>query len=221
VTIGAAGPKVVRPDGDVEFVCARRLPTLRASLLEALGLHNPLRGTPLDPYGYSTESYLREHDVECLSGAAMLVRANALHAAGGVDDRWFMYFEDIDICARLARAGWRLRYCPQAVATHIGAGSSPRSEQLSVWLAVHLQGAVNVFFTLHRGPLVAHLHRLLIGVGGTTRIAAGGVSLLRSRRAAARWWFALGTALLRWSISLRIPPGDPRAPVAAQPLEKS
>jgi N-acetylglucosaminyl-diphospho-decaprenol L-rhamnosyltransferase len=209
VRIGAVGPKLVGPTGETEFVSARHLPNLRGAAFQAVGLHRVVAKTPLDPFGYPAESYEIERDVECLSGATMLIRRAALNESGGVDDRWFMYFEDIDICERLRRHGWRIRYCPTAVARHHGAASSPRSRALSVWLAVHLEAAVNLFFAVHRGRWAAILHRMMIGIGGIVRIGARPLLLIRSP-AEARRSLALGIGLLRWSLTSRYPKGDPR-----------
>jgi GT2 family glycosyltransferase len=206
--IGAVGPKLVLPSGEIESVSARHLPNLRGAAFQAIGLHRLVARTSLDPFGYSAESYETERDVECLSGATMLIRRAALKESGGVDDRWFMYFEDIDICERLRRHGWRLRYCPQAVAEHRGAASSPRSAVLSVWLAIHLQAAVNLFFAVHRGRWTAIVHRALVGIGGIVRIAARPAFLVRSP-AEARRSLAHGAGLVRWSLTSRHPKGGP------------
>lgn len=206
--IGAVGPKLVGPTGEIEFVSARHLPNLRGAAFQAIGLHRLFARTSLDPFGYPAKSYGIERDVECLSGATMLIRRAALQESGGVDDRWFMYFEDIDICERLRRHGWRLRYCPEAVAEHRGAASSPRSAALSVWLAVHLAAAVNLFFAVHRGRWAAILHRAMIGIGGIVRMAARPALLIRSPTEAKRS-VALGAGLVRWSLTSRHPKGGP------------
>jgi GT2 family glycosyltransferase len=212
--VGAVGPKLVRPSGEVELVCARRMPNLAATFVQALGLHRLVAGTRADPYGYSSDSYAVERDVECLSGAAMLVRGAALEQTGGVDDRWFMYFEDVDICERLRQRGWRLRFCPRAVATHAGAASSPRSPALDVWLSVHLAAAANLFFVVHRTRPAALAHRAMTGFGGLVRIAAGGALYVRSP-AQGRRWIALGQALVTWSLTSRHPRGAPAGVVGA------
>lgn len=55
-------------------------------------------------------------------GAAMLVRRDAFEAAGGFDDRYFCYFEDVDLCFRLRLLGWRVLQSPDAVVQHVGGG---------------------------------------------------------------------------------------------------
>ena len=146
--------------------------------------------------------------MECLSGATMLIRRAALNESGGVDDRWFMYFEDIDICQRLRLHGWRLRYCPDAVAEHQGAASSPRSAALSVWLGVQSEAAANLFFTVHRGPWAAILHRMMTGIGGIVRVVACPLFFVRSPAAGKRS-LALGAGLVWWSLTSRYPKGGP------------
>ena len=57
-------------------------------------------------------------------GAALATRVAALREVGGFDPEFFMYCEDIDLCYRLWRAGWEVRYAPQATALHIGGAST-------------------------------------------------------------------------------------------------
>jgi GT2 family glycosyltransferase len=144
-------------------------------------------------------TYDVERDVPAISGAVMLVRRRALELAGGVDDRWFMYFEDLDICARLAQAGWQIRYCPGATAIHDGALSSPRTPALETWLAVHLEAAVNLYLRVHRGPLSSFVHRGLVAVAGALWLAA---ALFSRPRGAG---LGRGVGLLRWAITGAMP----------------
>ena len=57
-------------------------------------------------------------DVEWLSGAAMWLRRSALDSVGGWDDGYFMFMEDVDVCWRLRRLGWRVAYDPGGVVVH-------------------------------------------------------------------------------------------------------
>jgi len=54
--------------------------------------------------------------------AAMLVRREAFETVGGFDDRYFCYFEDVDLCFRLRLAGWRILQSPDAIVAHVGGG---------------------------------------------------------------------------------------------------
>lgn len=57
-------------------------------------------------------------------GAFLLIRADAFRRVGGFDERYFLYGEDFDLCARLRLAGWRLRYVPEVQVTHAAQRSS-------------------------------------------------------------------------------------------------
>jgi len=63
-------------------------------------------------------------DVTSLCGCSMLIRRAVFSQIGGFDERYFMYYEDTDLCWRLRRAGFRLVYQPKSVVRHVHAGSS-------------------------------------------------------------------------------------------------
>jgi N-acetylglucosaminyl-diphospho-decaprenol L-rhamnosyltransferase len=77
---------------------------------------------------------------EFLQGAALLLRREAFDEVGGFDERFFMYGEDADLCARLRAAGWAIELCVDATFVHVGGGSSRneagrlRIELLRSWL---------------------------------------------------------------------------------------
>jgi N-acetylglucosaminyl-diphospho-decaprenol L-rhamnosyltransferase len=61
-----------------------------------------------------------------LSGSCMLVRREAFDAVGGFDPAYFMYFEDLDLCERIGRAGWQNVYVPTSVVCHAGGASTSK-----------------------------------------------------------------------------------------------
>jgi N-acetylglucosaminyl-diphospho-decaprenol L-rhamnosyltransferase len=120
---GALGPRVLQPDGSV-YPSARRLPSLRNGIGHALFG----RAIPRNPW---TRRYRADElptgeprVAGWLSGSCLLVRRSAFAAVGGFDEGYFMYFEDVDLGARLARAGYTSVYWPAAVVTHTGAHST-------------------------------------------------------------------------------------------------
>lgn len=131
-SLGAVGPRVRYPDGRQQ-ASARRLPTLGQTLGHALlGLwwpDNPwtrrYRMTDTDPD--------LPRDVDWLSGCVLGVRRRAFEAVGGFDPGYFMYVEDVDLGLRLRRAGWRLRYVPEAEVVHrVGASTGRRRAAMVV-----------------------------------------------------------------------------------------
>ncbi len=116
---GLVGP-LIRDAGGRRYPSARRFPSLTDSAGHALlGL--------FAPDNRFTRSYHQAHlagasdaqDVDWLSGACLLVRRSAFEEVGGFDESYFMYAEDVDLCWRLARAGWTATYVPAAEVTHL------------------------------------------------------------------------------------------------------
>lgn len=123
--LAAVGPLVRYPDGTVQ-ASARSRPDLATALGHAaLGWVAPgnrftrrYRGTDLDP------TVARE--VDWLSGCALALRVAAFDEVGGFDPGYHLYVEDVDLCERLAAAGWRLATRPDAVVVHRVGGSTSR-----------------------------------------------------------------------------------------------
>lgn len=86
-----------------------------------------------------TETDHGQYDDECevfwATGACLLIRSEAFHAAGGFDDSLFAHMEEIDLCWRLRRTGWRIGYTSKARVHHVGGGAlgygSPRKTFLN------------------------------------------------------------------------------------------
>jgi GT2 family glycosyltransferase len=72
------------------------------------------------------------HEVDWVSGSCMLVRRDAFVQVGGFDPRYFMYWEDADLCRRLRSAGWRVRYRPDARVVHTVGQSSRTAPRMAI-----------------------------------------------------------------------------------------
>jgi N-acetylglucosaminyl-diphospho-decaprenol L-rhamnosyltransferase len=68
----------------------------------------------------------RPRDVEWVSGAVMWMRRSAMESVGGWDEHYFMYLEDVDVCWRLRRLGWRIAYDPAGEVVHVQGASTDR-----------------------------------------------------------------------------------------------
>ncbi|MCA1738257.1 MAG: glycosyltransferase, partial [Actinobacteria bacterium] len=106
--------------------------------------------------------------VDWVSGACMLIRRQTTEEIGPIDERFFMYFEDADLCRRTREAGWLVCYLPQVEVLH-HTGASSRSKPRAVW-NLHKSA-----FLYHRkygphGPL--HLYSLLVAAGLSARVLA-------------------------------------------------
>jgi GT2 family glycosyltransferase len=124
---GIAGPKLLNSDGSLQYSC-RHFATLEAGFF---------RNTPLGrlfPGNRATRDYLMKdvsHDapmqVDWVSGAAMAIRREVIDTVGVLDEGYFMYVEDVDLCYRAKAAGLQTWYAPEAVITHAIAQSSDKN----------------------------------------------------------------------------------------------
>jgi N-acetylglucosaminyl-diphospho-decaprenol L-rhamnosyltransferase len=123
-TAGALGPCILEPNGEI-YPSARELPSLRTGVGHAL-FANAWTANPWTRRyrGEDRRTTDRWREAGWLSGSCLLVRRSAFEAIGGFDDSYFMYFEDVDLGARLSEAGWQNLYVPAAVVTHTGAHST-------------------------------------------------------------------------------------------------
>jgi len=112
--LGVVGPRLVDPDG-ATYPSARRFPGWIDGIAHAL----VARWWPTNPF---TRRYHADGnpgaEVDWVSGACFLARTDALSAVGGFDEGYFLYFEDVDLCWRLRRAGWAVGYEREAVVVH-------------------------------------------------------------------------------------------------------
>ena len=95
--------------------------------------------------------------VDWLSGACMLARREALDAVRGFDERYFLYWEDADLCRRLRAHGYVIRYVPGATAVH-RVGQSSRSARVAAIRAFH--ASAYLYYATHVAPH-ARLRRAL------------------------------------------------------------
>jgi GT2 family glycosyltransferase len=122
---GILGPQILNPDLSVQLSC-RSFPSYetalfnRYSLLSRLFPDNPISRKYLKSgWNHQTIS-----ETDWVSGACALVRRRMLEEIGLLDEKYFMYCEDVDLCRRAWQAGWKVEYHPGAHVMHHIAGSS-------------------------------------------------------------------------------------------------
>ncbi|OON97817.1 MAG: glycosyl transferase family 2 [Epulopiscium sp. Nele67-Bin005] len=143
--IGALGCKVVLEDGTLDHACKRGFPTPKASFYYLVGLDkkNPKK------YGQYKATYLDENEigeVDCLTGAFMLMPKEVLDKVGFLDEQFFMYGEDIDLCFRIKEAGYRIVYYPKVETVHFKGGSSKKQKNIMIY---HFHNAMWLFYKKH------------------------------------------------------------------------
>lgn len=122
--LGLISPRLELADGSMDLACRRSIPTLWDGFCRASGLATAFPRTALFA-GYNLTHLPVDgtYDVGAINGAFMLAPRAALAAVapdGAVfDERFFMYGDDLDLCIRVARAGWRIVYDGRVRITHL------------------------------------------------------------------------------------------------------
>lgn len=124
-SIGMVGPQILTPAGET-YPSARSLPSLRTGIGHAL-LGKVWRRNPWTARYTAHEEYPpQQRRAGWLSGACLLVRLRDFEAVGGFDEKFFMYFEDVDLGARIGRLRREIVYVPSAVVEHSGGHATER-----------------------------------------------------------------------------------------------
>jgi len=117
-SVGIAGPRLLNTDGSLQMSC-RRFSRPAALLMRGARMDKLFASTRLlREYLMADFRHDGEADVDWITGAAMMVRRQAFDRIGGMDERYYLYSEDQDLCYRMWRNGWRVSYFPKARAVH-------------------------------------------------------------------------------------------------------
>ncbi len=126
--VGCAGCKTLNPDGSFQLACRRGFPTPWASFCKLFGLQRLFPKSKL--FAQYNQTYKSENEtyyVDAVAGAFMFCRKEALKETGGFSEEYFMYGEDLDLCYRMRRKGWKIAYVHSASIIHYKGESSKRS----------------------------------------------------------------------------------------------
>lgn len=144
--VGVLGCRLERPDGSFDHAAKRRIPD-PAAALRYFALRLAGRQTTASTY---TAPDVDEHgsgEVDAVNGAFMLVRTAAVREAGLLDERFWMYGEDLDWCLRIKQAGWRVRYDGRVTVVHVKGGSAGTARSLR--LNYHFHRSMALFYRKH------------------------------------------------------------------------
>ena len=172
-TVGACGCKIVLPDGSLDKACKRGFPTPMASFYYAFGLSRLFPNVPrFNGYQLGHLDPDSSQSIDCLVGAFMLVRHSVIDQVGMLDEKFFMYGEDIDWCYRIKQAGWQIHYHPEAEIIHYK-GASSRRKPVKIVYEFH-----RAMFLFHRKHFASQYFILVNGLVYTGIALKLGISLL-------------------------------------------
>ena len=124
--------RIYHPDGGYGYP-ARRFQTPRTIAARRLGLDTVFSGS-VEQYLYGDRDRESTFDCDWISGCFMFLRREAAAEVGPFDLRFAKYFEDVDYCARLAQAGWRVMFNGGAYCYHYEQRASRQLLSVDAWL---------------------------------------------------------------------------------------
>lgn len=166
--VAVLSPRVELPNGNLDHASHRGFPTPWNALMYFSGI-NKLFPTNRLASGY-TLGWLNpqeSHAIEACTGAAMIVRTQAMQEVGLLDEAFFMYAEDIDWCKRFVEAGWLVWYDPKVRITHhknkSGKGkSTPLETKLRTTAAFY--DTMKLYFRKHNSHMPALVLLMLFAI---------------------------------------------------------
>jgi N-acetylglucosaminyl-diphospho-decaprenol L-rhamnosyltransferase len=182
-SVGLVGCRQLTSDGTL-YPTIRRFPTPLRQLLEALGAERlPVRATWMGQRELDLAAYDRETPCDWVSGSFMFARRDAFIEAGLLDERYFLYCEEPDLCAAIKAAGWEVRYVPDMTIIHHWGKNGHNARLVAQEAHAHRQ-----YFYKHEGPVRRSLSASALGLFYARRSIAPGRrdSDAKARRTAAR-----------------------------------
>jgi GT2 family glycosyltransferase len=194
--IGMLGPKIVGSDGKVQR-STMGLPSLWNTLCRALALDSLFPRSRL--FGGHLMTFLK-HDVtrpvEVINGCFWVVRRSAMEQVGLLDERFFMYGEDVDWCKRFNDGGWKVVFFSEVEVLHYGGASSSNAP---VKFNIEMQRANYQYWTKHHSRAEADAFLLISFLHHSLRIIGAVASYsLRRRTAASRYKIKRGITAIKW-----------------------
>jgi N-acetylglucosaminyl-diphospho-decaprenol L-rhamnosyltransferase len=181
--VGACGPMLLLGDGSVQGN-GRRFPTFWKEFLDVTGLRHLALAAYSRRFGWGRDDFTVLAEVDEVTGSCLLARRAAVEQVGLLDERFFMYYDEVDWCRRLKSAGWRVFYVPDAKVVHHVAASARqvgfeayrrlfesqsryfrKHAAWPIWLAVWLVGRVGLATHWLRF-LAARVKRRVLGRSG-------------------------------------------------------
>ena len=128
--VGACGCRVLLENGELDKACKRSFPNVKNSFFRLF--HIPTKSKD-DNYNLTDLPDDEVYEIDCLTGAFMFMRKEALDKAGLLDETFFMYGEDIDLCYRIKKSGWKIIYYGKSKITHLKGASSKKQKSKLIY----------------------------------------------------------------------------------------
>ena len=157
--VGACGCRVLLENGELDKACKRSFPNVKNSFFRLF--HIPINSKD-DNYNLTDLPDDEIYEIDCLTGAFMFIRAKALDEIGFLDETFFMYGEDIDLCYRIKKAGWKIIYHGKSRITHLKGASSKKQKSKLIY---EFYRAMYVYYKKHHAGESSFIVNIVVYFG--------------------------------------------------------
>jgi GT2 family glycosyltransferase len=158
-SVGIAGIKLLDVNGRIQRSCARR-PTVATLLLRTMFLDR-LCPALVPPHFLAQRDHCDTRPVDQVMGAFLMIRRTLFEKIGGFDERFFLYYEDVDLCVQAQELGSRVMYFTGAEAEHLGMGTTAAIRDRRLFYEARSRVA---YTAKHQGRVAATSLSIFIGV---------------------------------------------------------
>lgn len=161
--VGLCGPKILNPDREgIQYTCGRRFPTLLSEFFQMTGL---MRRFPnnrvIGRYLMAEWDHCDTREVDSLLGACEMIRRETMDEIGLMDERYFLYGEDIDWCYQAKKHDWKVYLVADAEIVHFGGQTMKQQPTDSVYL--ESLKSKYLYFVKNHSKIQALVYRTLAG----------------------------------------------------------
>lgn len=157
--VGACGCRVRLENGELDKACKRTFPNVKNSFFRLF--HIPTKSKD-DNYNLTNLPDDGVYEIDCLTGAFMFMRKDALDDAGLLDETFFMYGEDIDLCYRIKKSGWKIVYYGKSSITHLKGASSKKQKNKLIY---EFYRAMYVYYKKHHANESSFIVNIVVYIG--------------------------------------------------------
>lgn len=165
--VGVITPRLLFSDGTMDMACHRGEPTIWASITYFLGMERLFpQSTNFAQYHQTYKNLATIHTIDACSGATMIVKQSALKQVGPLDERFFMYAEDLDWCKRFRDAGLLVVYHPGVTLIHhkYKSGLKNASQKIATQTKRHFFDTMLQYYDKHYAHHYPSLVRWLVKI---------------------------------------------------------
>ena len=157
--VGACGCRVLLENGELDMACKRSFPNVKNSFFRLF--HIPTKSKD-DNYNLTDLPDDGVYEIDCLTGAFMFMRKDATDEVGLLDETFFMYGEDIDLCYRIKKGGWKIVYYGKSKITHFKGSSSKKQKSK---LLYEFYRAMYIYYKKHHADESSFIVNWVVYVG--------------------------------------------------------